>query len=173
MLALACRDCTNLLLKEFWRENLQRLKDWRGGFGWRQVANGGFGRGAPSRPIINHTATEPNYMINHSNCPSITCLSLLYRVACSWTWPRQKLTITWWSSEGNLNHRLGETLWGHVKEEEPETAKDGAERKLWDWGLGDCTLANISCFHLVISITGSIAALNQFQENIVRDCKGS
>ena len=55
--------------KELWREKLQRLKDWRGGFGWRQVANGGFGRGAPSWPIIKHTATVPNYMIKPVQLP--------------------------------------------------------------------------------------------------------
>ena len=44
-------------------EKLQRLKDWRAGLGWRQVANGDFGRGAPSRPIINHTTGVPDHVI--------------------------------------------------------------------------------------------------------------
>ena len=37
---------------------MRRLKDWRGGYGWGQVANGGFGRGAPSRPYYQpHSPT--------------------------------------------------------------------------------------------------------------------
>ena len=107
--------------KEFWRENLQRLKDWRGGFGWRQVANGGFGRGAPSRPIINHTATEPNYMIKPLQLPihNMPLSPLQGGLFLNMTTPKTD-HITY---GGHLKQILildfkawiGGTLWGHVK----------------------------------------------------------
>ena len=134
MLALACRDCANLLLREFWRENLQRLKDWRGGFSWRQVANGGFGRGAPSRPIINHTATEPNYMIKPQQLPihNMPLSPLQGGLFLNMATPKtdHNMVVIWRKSYIRRNLVRSCQGGGTWK------SKDGVERKLGDLGIG-------------------------------------